>query len=47
MIMSLGSTHGVGLGASTMVGDQEIDASAARAAGVGHFVYAAEFFGWK
>jgi D-glycero-D-manno-heptose 1,7-bisphosphate phosphatase len=44
MITSLGWTHGVDLSASTMVGDQEIDASAARAAGVGNFVYAADFF---
>jgi histidinol-phosphate phosphatase family protein len=47
LITSLASTHGVDLGASTMVGDQEIDALAARAAGVGNFVYADEFFGWK
>ena len=30
-----------------MVGDQEIDEQAGRAAGVGHFVYANDFFGWK
>jgi histidinol-phosphate phosphatase family protein len=47
MIKELAWMHGVDLAASTMVGDQEIDAAAARAAGVGHFVYAAEFFGWK
>ncbi|MGH7880521.1 MAG: HAD hydrolase-like protein, partial [Candidatus Binataceae bacterium] len=44
MISSLASIHGVDLAASTMVGDQEIDAQAAAAAGVGNFVYAAEFF---
>jgi histidinol-phosphate phosphatase family protein len=47
MITSLGRVHGVDLAASTMVGDQEIDARAATAAGVGTFVYAAEFFGWQ
>jgi D-glycero-D-manno-heptose 1,7-bisphosphate phosphatase len=46
MITSLASVHGVDLAASTMVGDQEIDALAARAAGVGKFVYAQDFFGW-
>jgi histidinol-phosphate phosphatase family protein len=45
MITSLAWVHGVDLAASTMVGDQEIDARAAVAAGVGNFVYAAEFFG--
>ena len=44
MIKSLGWTHGVDLAGSTMVGDQEIDAAAARAAGVGHFVLAKDFF---
>lgn len=47
MIAELAATHGVDLAGSTMVGDQEIDAMAARAGGVGRFVYAAEFFGWK
>ena len=47
MITELAEVHGVDLANSTMVGDQEIDAQAARAGGVGHFVYAAEFFGWK
>jgi D-glycero-D-manno-heptose 1,7-bisphosphate phosphatase len=46
MITSLASVHGVDLGASTMIGDQEIDALAAQAAGVGKFVYAQDFFGW-
>jgi D-glycero-D-manno-heptose 1,7-bisphosphate phosphatase len=44
MIKSLGWIHGVDLASSTMVGDQEIDAAAARAAGVGHFVLAKDFF---
>jgi histidinol-phosphate phosphatase family protein len=47
MVKELAWMHGVDLAASTMVGDQEIDAAAARAAGVGQFIYAAEFFGWK
>jgi len=37
----------VHLEGSTMVGDQEIDAQAARAAGLGKFIYAADFFGGK
>jgi histidinol-phosphate phosphatase family protein len=47
MITELAVVHGVNLATSTMVGDQEIDAAAARAAGVGNFVYASDFFGWK
>jgi histidinol-phosphate phosphatase family protein len=47
MIKELAWIHGVDLGASTMVGDQEIDVEAARAAGVGHFVCAKDFFGWQ
>ena len=47
MILELAEIHGVHLEGSTMVGDQAIDEQAARAAGVGKFVYAADFFGWK
>lgn len=47
MITDLAWAHGVDLAASTMVGDQEVDAAAAGAAGVGRFVYAQNFFGWK
>ena len=47
MMRELADTYGVDLGASTMVGDQEIDELAARAAGIGKFVYADEFFGWN
>jgi len=47
MITNLARDHGVDLAASIMVGDQEIDEQASRAAGVGRFVYAAEFFGWN
>src|SRR5581483_4280872 len=39
MLTELGATFGVDMAASTMVGDQEIDAQAGRAAGVGHFVW--------
>ncbi len=47
MIIELAQTYGVDLPISTMVGDQEIDAAAARAAGVGRFIYAKDFFGWQ
>jgi D-glycero-D-manno-heptose 1,7-bisphosphate phosphatase len=47
MIEELAAMYGVDLSASTMVGDQEIDEQAARAAGVGRFVYARDFFGWR
>jgi D-glycero-D-manno-heptose 1,7-bisphosphate phosphatase len=47
MIMDLAGVHGVSLRASTMVGDQAIDAEAARNAGVGRFIYARDFFGWE
>jgi histidinol phosphatase-like enzyme len=47
MLTELGATYGVDMAGSTMVGDQEIDAAAARAAGVGHFIWADDFFGRK
>lgn len=47
MITELSQIHGVDLQNSTMVGDQNVDAEAARAAGVGHFVWARDLFGWK
>jgi D-glycero-D-manno-heptose 1,7-bisphosphate phosphatase len=47
MIKDLAWVHGVDLAASTMVGDQESDGLAARAAGVGTFVLARDFFGWQ
>ncbi len=46
MIVELARAYGVDLKASTVVGDQEIDEQAARAAGAGRFVYARDFFGW-
>ncbi|HEX4211279.1 MAG TPA: HAD-IIIA family hydrolase [Candidatus Binataceae bacterium] len=45
MITELATIHGVDLEASTMIGDQPIDAEAGKAAGVGNFIYAADFFG--
>lgn len=47
MLTELGATFGVDMDGSTMVGDQDIDAQAARAAGVGRFVWARDFFGWR
>jgi histidinol-phosphate phosphatase family protein len=47
MLTELGATYGVEMAESTMVGDQEIDAEAARNAGVGRFVWAHDFFGWR
>jgi D-glycero-D-manno-heptose 1,7-bisphosphate phosphatase len=47
MILELAAIHGVDLKGSTMVGDQEVDEQAARAGGIGSFVYAKDFFGWK
>lgn len=47
MIIELTELYGVDLTASTMVGDQEVDQQAARAAGVNRFVHAGEFFGWQ
>lgn len=46
MITDLAELYGVDLKTSTMVGDQEVDEKAARAAGVAKFVYAKDFFGW-
>jgi len=47
MITELAEQYGVNLEASILVGDQEIDEQASRAAGVGNFIYAKDFFGWK
>ncbi|MGH7778945.1 MAG: HAD-IIIA family hydrolase [Candidatus Binataceae bacterium] len=47
MITELAELLGVDLQASTMVGDQEVDEQASRAGGVGRFIYARDFFGWK
>jgi histidinol-phosphate phosphatase family protein len=47
MLVELGVMYGVEMKDSTMVGDQEVDEAAARAAGIGHFVWAHDFFAWK
>ena len=47
MIRDLAEVYGVDLAASTGVGDQQVDELACKAAGVGHFVYARDFFGWR
>ena len=47
MITELADLYGVDLKTSTMVGDQEVDDLASRAAGVARFVYAKDFFGWQ
>jgi len=47
MIAELAQIHGVDLAASTMIGDQEIDELAGKAAGVGKFIHAKDFFGWR
>ncbi|HXW85532.1 MAG TPA: HAD-IIIA family hydrolase [Candidatus Binataceae bacterium] len=46
MITELTAMYGVDLAVSTMVGDQDVDEQAARAAGL-RFVHARDFFGWK
>ncbi len=47
MIVDLARVYGVDLAGSTMVGDNEIDELAAKAAGVEKFIHARDFFGWK
>jgi histidinol-phosphate phosphatase family protein len=44
MIQELTAVYGVELPLSTMVGDQQVDEQCARAAGIGRFVYARDFF---
>jgi D-glycero-D-manno-heptose 1,7-bisphosphate phosphatase len=44
MVTELAATYGVDLADSTLVGDQEVDEQCAKAAGVGRFVYADQFF---
>ena len=46
MITDLAEMYGVDLSISTVVGDQEVDEKAARAAGAGKFMYARDYFGW-
>lgn len=47
MFLELAGLHDVNLSASTHVGDSQKDRDAARAAGVGTFVWARDFFGWE
>ena len=46
MFLDLAEVHGLDLAASTHVGNSDKDRDAARAAGVGRFVPARDFFGW-
>lgn len=46
MFLDLARAWTIDLGASTHVGDADKDRAAARAAGVGTFVWARAFFGW-
>jgi D-glycero-D-manno-heptose 1,7-bisphosphate phosphatase len=46
MFLELARVWNVDLAASTHVGDAEKDREAARAAGIGTFVWARDFFGW-
>ncbi|MGH6631201.1 MAG: HAD-IIIA family hydrolase, partial [Burkholderiales bacterium] len=47
MITDLAELYGVDLAGSTLIGDQDVDEQAARAAGVGRFTNAKNFFGWE
>jgi D-glycero-D-manno-heptose 1,7-bisphosphate phosphatase len=46
MVTRLAEAYGVDPALSTMVGDQEVDEQCAKAAGIGRFVYAHDFFKW-
>jgi histidinol-phosphate phosphatase family protein len=46
MFLELAAAHGVDLAASIHVGDSDRDRDGARAAGIGTFVPARDFFGW-
>jgi histidinol phosphatase-like enzyme len=46
MFLDLAARHGLDLAGSTHVGDAEKDREAARAASIGRFVWAKDFFGW-
>jgi D-glycero-D-manno-heptose 1,7-bisphosphate phosphatase len=47
MITELSALYGVDLAVSTMIGDQDVDEQAAKAAGVNRFIHARDFFGWQ
>ena len=46
MFLDLAAAWSLDLAASTHVGDQDKDRAAARAAGIGTFLWAKDFFGW-
>ena len=46
MFLELAAAHGIDLARSTHVGDADKDREAAKAAGIGTFVFAREFFDW-
>ena len=46
MFLDLASAWALDLSGSTHVGDSDKDREAARAAGIGTFVWAKDFFGW-
>lgn len=46
MFLDLARSYGIDLAASTHVGDSTKDREAAERAGIGHFAWAKEFFGW-
>jgi D-glycero-D-manno-heptose 1,7-bisphosphate phosphatase len=46
LVLDLAATYGVDLARAVMIGDGASDEGCARAAGVGNFVWAADFFGW-
>lgn len=46
MFLDLARAHDIDLAASTHVGDSTKDREAAERAGIGHFAWAKEFFGW-
>lgn len=44
LVFSLAEAHGVDLSASVMVGDSDVDRRLAAAAGIGRFIWAADYF---
>jgi histidinol phosphatase-like enzyme len=45
LVLTLAEVHGLDLEASTMIGDSDLDRRVADAAGIGHFSWAADYFG--
>lgn len=46
LITSLARTHRIDLPASIMIGDTDTDQRLSAAAGIGRFIWAADYFGW-